>query len=46
LGLLGMLAGERGAVLALRYFDQPYEAPPIQTPAHPSEERTPQTPRG
>jgi XapX domain-containing protein len=46
LGLLGMLAGERGVLLALRYFGPPHEAPPAQTPAHPSDERTPQTPRG
>jgi XapX domain-containing protein len=43
LGLLGMLAGERGAILALRHFgNQLYGAPP----AHPSADRTPQTPRG
>ena len=47
LGLLGMLAGERGALLALRYFgDQIYQVPPAQTAAHPSDDQMPQTPRG
>ena len=41
LGLLGMLAGERGALLALRHFGgQFYEAPPAQMPAHASDDRT------
>jgi XapX domain-containing protein len=40
LGLLGMLAGERGALLALRHFgNQLYEVPPAQTLAHPSDDR-------
>ena len=44
LGLLGMLAGEHGTALVLRHFgDQRYEAPPVETPAHPSGDRTPQT---
>ncbi len=46
LGLLGMLAGERGAVLALRHFvgNQLYEVPPAQTLAHPSDDRMRKTP--
>ena len=40
-GLLGMLAGERGALLALRHFGgQFYEATPAQMPAHASDDRT------
>ena len=47
LGLLGMLAGERGAVLALRHFgNQFYEAPPAQALAHPSDDRMRKTPEG
>jgi XapX domain-containing protein len=47
LGLLGMLAGEYGAVLALRHFgDQHSQAPAAQTQALPSDDRTPQPPRG
>ena len=45
LGLLGMLAGERGALLALRHFgSQLYEVPPAQTLAHPSDDRMRKTP--
>jgi XapX domain-containing protein len=45
LGLLGMLAGEYGAALALRHFgDQ--QAPAAQTQAPPSDDLTPPTPRG
>jgi len=45
LGLLGMLAGERGALLALRHFgSQLYEFPPAQTLAHPSDDRMRKTP--
>jgi XapX domain-containing protein len=44
LGLLGMLAGEHGTVLALRHFGvRPYEPAPIETLAHPLGDRTPQT---
>jgi XapX domain-containing protein len=44
LGLLGMLAGERGVLPVLRHFgDQLYEAPAAQTLAHPSDDRTPKT---
>lgn len=47
LGLLGMLAGERAAVLALRHSgDQNHEAAPAQTPVPSSEYRTLQTPPG
>jgi XapX domain-containing protein len=47
LGLLGMLAGERGAVLAVRYFSgQPYQAPSAQALAHPSDNGATQTPGG
>jgi XapX domain-containing protein len=47
LGLLGMLAGERGVIFVLhRFGDQLHEASPAQTAAHPSDDRTPQTPRG
>jgi XapX domain-containing protein len=47
LGLLGMLAGERASVLALRHFGgQSYEAAPAQTPVPSSEDRTLQTPPG
>ena len=47
LGLLGMLAGERAAVLGLRFFgDQLYKAVPAQTTGPPSDSRTLQTPRG
>jgi XapX domain-containing protein len=47
LGLLGMLAGERGTVLALRHFGhQIYEATPAQTPAHSSDDRTHETTGG
>ena len=46
LGLLGMLAGERGVLLVLHCFgDQPYHAPPSEAPAHLSDHRTPETPR-
>jgi XapX domain-containing protein len=46
LGLLGMLAGERGVLLALhRFGDKLYDAPPSQAPAHLSDHRTPETPR-
>jgi hypothetical protein len=45
--LLGMLAGERAAVLALRHSgDQNHEAAPAQTPVPSSEYRTLQTPPG
>ena len=47
LGLLGMLAGERAAVLALRHFGaRLYAAPHAHALAHPSDGRTPQAPRG
>jgi XapX domain-containing protein len=47
LGLLGMLAGEHGTVLALRHFGgRLYELPATKTLAHPSGDRTPQTPGG
>ena len=42
LGLLGMLAGEHGTVLALRHFgDQHSQAPTAQTQALPSNDVTP-----
>jgi XapX domain-containing protein len=42
LGLLGMLAGEYGASLALRHFgDQHSQAPTAQTQALPSNDVTP-----
>jgi XapX domain-containing protein len=47
LGLLGMLMGEYGAVLALRHFgDQHSQAPAAQMQALPSDDVTPKTPRG
>ncbi|HME26100.1 MAG TPA: DUF1427 family protein [Acetobacteraceae bacterium] len=47
LGLLGMLAGEHGVVLALRHFgDQIYAAPSAQTQAHPSDDLTSNTSGG
>lgn len=45
LGLLGMLAGERGVLLALHRFGDQLYAPPSQAPAHLSDHRTPETPR-
>ena len=43
LGLLGMLAGERGVVMLLRHFgDQFYAAQPAQTP----EDQMSKAPRG
>lgn len=46
LGLLGMLAGEYGAALALRHLSGPHsEATAAQT-ALPSDDVTPETPRG
>lgn len=45
LGLLGMLAGERGVVLAVRLVgDQLRQAPAAQAPIHPTEH--PALPRG
>ena len=47
LGLLGMLAGERGVIFAMRYFgDQLYQTSATNSPAHPSGNGTPQTPKG
>jgi XapX domain-containing protein len=47
LGLLGMLAGEHGTVLALRHFGgRLYEAAPAKTLTHPSADRTTQIPGG
>jgi XapX domain-containing protein len=47
LGLLGMLAGEHAAVLALRHFGaRLYHGPPVQTLAHPSDAPPPLVPRG
>jgi XapX domain-containing protein len=45
LGLLGMLAGEYGVVLALRHFgDQHSQTQAVQTQALPSDDLTPKTP--
>jgi XapX domain-containing protein len=45
LGLLGMLVGEHGVLLARRHFaSQPYEAPRAQTPAQPSDDQSLKTP--
>jgi XapX domain-containing protein len=45
LGLLGMLAGEYGTVLALRHFGvRSYEASADRTNAQPSNETTPLAP--
>jgi XapX domain-containing protein len=47
LGLLGMLVGEYGAILALRHFsDQHSQASAAETQARPSDDLTPQPPRG
>jgi XapX domain-containing protein len=47
LGLLGMLAGERGVALALRLLSgQLYAAPPAHAPAYASDNRTPESQRG
>jgi XapX domain-containing protein len=47
LGLLGMLAGERGVVLAWRHFgSQLSEAPRDATPAQPFDDGALKTPRG
>jgi len=47
LGLLGMLAGEHGVLLAFRLFgDQLYQAPPVQAPAYPSAARTDHSAKG
>jgi XapX domain-containing protein len=47
LGLLGMLAGEHGVVLAWRHLgSQLYEAPRAETPAQPSDDETLKVPRG
>ncbi|MER9236524.1 DUF1427 family protein [Mesorhizobium sp. M0622] len=44
LGLLGMLAGERGVLLARHHFgNQLYDASPAQAPANLSDHRTPET---
>jgi XapX domain-containing protein len=41
LGLLGMLAGEHGVVLACRHFgSRLYEAPHAETPVQPSDDET------
>ncbi|WP_213770025.1 DUF1427 family protein [Bradyrhizobium sp. dw_78] len=47
LGLLGMLAGEHGVLLARRHFgSQLHEAPRVDAPAQLSDDRTPKTPGG
>jgi XapX domain-containing protein len=47
LGLLGMLAGEHGVVLAWRHFaSQLHQAPRAEAPAKPSDDGTLKTPRG
>jgi XapX domain-containing protein len=47
LGLLGMLAGERGVAFALRHFDgQPHRVPAALTQAPPRDDRTLRTPGG
>lgn len=46
LGLLGMLAGEHGVLLARRHFgSQLYEAPLVERPAQSSDDGTLKTPR-
>jgi XapX domain-containing protein len=47
LGLLGMVLGEQGAVLALSHFGgQLAKAPPAQTPANLPDDGTPPAPKG
>jgi XapX domain-containing protein len=47
LGLLGMLAGEHGTVLALRHFGvRHYEASAVRSNAQPSDNTTPPAPGG
>jgi len=47
LGLLGMLAGERGVVFALNHFgNQLYQTPAAEAPARSPDDQMPKIPRG